>query len=210
LEIKLIKSCSYNQHEILKNILSLCNLDKFDADLTFGNGSFYKDIPEPDYKFDIDPNAKQHNNVILADSANIPLETKSLKSLVFDPPFMTYVKSGRTGNGNMIMAKRFGGYWRYDELEEHYKNTIIEAHRLLIEKGVMVFKCQDIVHNHKLHPTHIFIHEWIENLFRLKDLFVLTAKNRMAIPQTKGTATKVQKHARVHHSYFLVLERLKD
>ena len=202
----MIKSCQYNQSEILQNIMALCKIDVFDADITYGNGTFYKDIPQPKLKFDIDP---QVDDVVNASSVDLPIVDGSLKSLVFDPPFMTYVRAGRSGNGNMIMAKRFGGYWHYNELEEHYKATLKESARILDSKGIMVFKCQDIVHNHKLHPTHIFVTDWMREWFRLKDLFVLAAKTRMPIPQKVGEKKKVQKHARIHHSYFMVLERNK-
>ena len=49
---------------------------------------------------------------------------------------------------------------------------------------------------------------WADGLFRLKDLFILPAKSRMPIPQQKGTKKKVQKHARIFHSYFMVLEKI--
>ena len=102
------------------------------------------------------------------------------------------------------MSKRFGGYYTYQELEFHYQNTLKEVYRVLKPKGVFVFKCQDIVHNHKLHATHLNIIQWADKLFRLKDLFLLVKSHRMPSPQ-KGT----QKHARIFHSYFLVLESLK-
>ena len=200
----MIRSCEYDQSVILKNIMELCGVYQFDADISYGNGAFYKNIPQPRLKFDIDP---QLDGVTEACSTNLPIDDASLQSLVFDPPFMTYVRSGRSGNGSMIMAKRFGGYWRYDELEDHYRGTLEESARVLRRKGAMVFKCQDIVHNHKLHPTHIFITEWMKPWFRLKDLYVLAAKNRMPIPQKAGEKKKVQRHARIHHSYFMVLER---
>lgn len=202
----MIRSVYYNQDEILKSILSLNNLSGFDADVTYGNGSFYKNIPEPKCKCDISP---QLPGVIECDSANLDwCKDNQLGSVVFDPPFLTYVRAAREGNGNMVMAKRFGGYWRYDELENHYKSTINEAARVLKKKGLMIFKCQDIIHNHKMHCTHLNVINWSSGLFRLKDLFILPAKSRMAIPQQEGTKKKVQKHARIFHSYFLVLEKL--
>lgn len=203
----MIKTVSDDQNEIIASIMQLSGIGRFDVDLTFGNGVFWKKFEKPLMCFDIDP---QQQSVIKADSTKVPLPTASVNSIMFDPPFVTYVRAGRNGNGNMVMANRFGGYWRYDELERHYKDTIAEAYRLLKPKGIFVFKCQDIVHNHKLHPTHIFIMDWAKQFFRLKDLFVLTAKHRMAIPQQKNAAPKTQKHARIHHSYFMVLERLKD
>ena len=201
----MIRSVYYDQTEILKSIMELCNIERFCADVTYGNGKFYSDIPEPVHKFDISP---QVPNVIEACSTWLPLPIHSIKSLVFDPPFLTYVRAAREGNGNMIMAKRFGGYWRYDELEKHYRDTLRESHRVLEKKGIMIFKCQDIIHNHKMHCTHLNVMEWSKGLFRLKDLFILPAKSRMPIPQQEGTKKKVQKHARIFHSYFMVLEKI--
>lgn len=198
----MIKSISYDQREIIANILQLCDLENFHADLTYGNGGFYKNLPKPTYYFDID---HQSDDVVKANSTDIPLPDCSLKSIMFDPPFLTYVKSCREHGS--IMSGRFGGYWTYQELTDHYVETIIESHRLLEKKGILVIKCQDIVHNHKLHPTHINIVNWAEGLFRLKDMFILAAKHRMAIPPTEGHAKKVQRHARIHHSYFMVFEK---
>tara|TARA_R110000772_G_scaffold157499_3_gene268681 strand:+ start:983 stop:1591 length:609 start_codon:yes stop_codon:yes gene_type:complete len=202
----MIRSVYYDQIEILKSIMELCGIERFCVDASYGNGKFYDNdtIREPKHAFDIDPQtiAKQ------GCSTNLPLAKESVNSFVFDPPFLTYIRAAREGNGNMIMAKRFGGYWRYDELEKHYRETLTEAHRVLDKKGIMVFKCQDIIHNHKMHCTHMNVMEWSKGLFRLKDLFILPAKSRMAIPQQKGTKKKVQKHARIFHSYFMVLEKI--
>jgi hypothetical protein len=198
-----IPSFSYDQHEILKNILVLSDLKVFDADLSYGNGKFYTDIPAPSLRFDVDP---QVEGVVKASSDSIPLPGNCMNSIVFDPPFLTYVKQAR--DHNSIMAKRFGGYWRYDELEDHYRGTLKEAHRLLSKKGIMVFKCQDIIHNHKMHSTHINVVSWSKGLFRLKDMFILGAKHRIPMPEQEGVKKKVQKHARVFHSYFMVLEKI--
>lgn len=199
----MISSGNFDQIEILKSIMSLCCIDRLCADLTYGNGKFYGNIEPPLLKFDISP---QVDGVIKSCSTKVPVKDSSLKSVVFDHPFLTYVKNAREHNS--IMAKRFGGYWRYDELEEHYKNTIKEAHRVIDKKGILIFKCQDIIHNHKMHSTHINIVKWSEGLFRLKDLFVLPAKSRMPMPEKKGIKKRVQKHARIFHSYFMVLEKL--
>lgn len=199
----MIRSVEYSQTDILKSIMSLEQIERFDADISYGNGKFYQDIPEPLHVFDIDP---QSDHVVQASSTDLPCDDQAFGSIVFDPPFLTYVKAAR--DHNSIMAKRFGGYWRYDELEQHYKETLVEAHRVLKKKGVLVFKCQDIIHNHKMHPTHINVVNWANGLFRLKDLFILPAKHRMPIPEQKGMKKKQQKHARIFHSYFLVLQKL--
>lgn len=198
------RSVSHDQHEILEWIKHLHCPDGFEVDATWGNGSFYKCPTQwPAKRFDIDPT---RNHCETACSTSLPLGDSSVSSIVFDPPFLTYVRSARTGNGNMVMAKRFAGYWRYDELEHHYRKSLEEFRRVLAPKGIVVFKCQDIVHNHRLHSTHMNVAIWGAELgFRVKDNFILSAKHRMPRPNRKGPA----KHARIHHSHFLVLELLK-
>ena len=198
-----IRSVYDDQHEIIRSIMALNSIDCFDVDLTYGNGKFWVDIPQPKNCFDIDP---LFEYVVKASSVAIPLSDCSVKSIIFDPPFLTYIKQGREHNS--IMGKRFSGYWSYSELQEHYTKTIFDAHRVLAKKGVLVIKCQDIIHNHALHPTHINITEWAKNKFRLKDLFILTAKHRLPMPQKQNEKMRVQKHARVFHSYFMVLEKI--
>jgi len=169
--------------------------------MTYGKGGFWKELPTPQLKFDIDP---QFQFVTKASSVSLPLAKESLQSAVFDPPFLTYVRAGRSGNGSMIMSNAFSGYWKYEELKDHYIGTLKEATRVLVMKGVLIFKCQDIIHNHSMHCTHANVINWAaEEGFALEDLFVLAAKSRLPAPNRVGT----QKHARIFHSYFLVLRK---
>lgn len=187
--------------EILSAIMQLHCPEGFECDLTFGNGSFWKRLPRPRLCYDITP---LQDGVQKADSRLLPLNPGSISNCVFDPPFLTYVRNGRGHkDGKVAMTARFGGYYTYEELEDHYRDTISEAYRVLKPRGKMIFKCQDIIHNHKMHCTHVRVIQMAEiEGFRLADLFVLPAKHRMPGPQ-KGK----QRHARIFHSYFLVLER---
>ena len=191
-----------NQHDILAAIVALHCPEGFDADITYGNGQFWKGpVPKPPHCFDLEP---LEDGVMMASSVSLPVTDECWGSVVFDPPFLTYVKAGRQHkDGKVKMTQRFGGYWTYQELAEHYQGTLQECRRVLRKKGVLVVKCQDIIHNHRMHATHVNVVNWAEQYgFRLKDLFVLPAKHRMPSPQ-KGT----QRHARIHHSYFLVTEK---
>ena len=125
----IIRSVSSSQEEILCNIMKLHCPDGFECDVTYGNGGFWKNISEPLMKFDIEP---LKDGVVKACSTNLPLSSDYLHNMVFDPPFLTYIKAGR--NHGSVMAKRFGGYWKYDELAEHYKGTLAEAQRVLQKK----------------------------------------------------------------------------
>ncbi len=197
----LIRSTSTDQDEILLAIEKLYTNSGFQCDISYGNGSFYKNVKAPHFRFDIDP---QQQGVSKASSENLPIPDNYFQNVVFDPPFLTYVRAAREGNGKMVMANRFGGYWTYSELTNHYQNTLKECARILQKKGVLIFKCQDIIHNHKMHCTHLNVVKWAESYgFELCDLFVLVANKRMPSPNREGT----QKHARIFHSYFLVLRK---
>lgn len=199
-----VRSIYFTQKEILDAIERLHLPGGFEADCTYGNGMFYRGRAHPRFKFDIQP---LFDDVVGACSSKLPIDSASIGSLMFDPPFLTYVKAGRDHKGGKVqMTARFGGDWSYDDLSAHYGSTVSEAARVLRAGGVFVVKCQDIIHNHRMHCTHAMVIDMaITSGFRLKDLFVLAAKHRMPGPQ-KGR----QKHARIFHSYFLVFERLKD
>lgn len=198
-----IRSVCETNTEVLQSIKELHCPQGFECDLTYGNGAFWKSIDKPSKCYDLTP---LEPGVIQADSRSLPLPDLALSNCVFDPPFLTYVKDGRQHKGGKVaMTARFGGYYRYDELEAHYQGTLREAWRVLKVGGVLVFKCQDIIHNHRMHCTHAKVIQWAEaSGFRLLDLFVLPAKSRMPGPQ-KGQ----QRHARIWHSYFLVFQKQK-
>jgi len=199
--MSVIRSLYDSQDAILSGIQELYLPDGYQCDITFGNGAFWKNLSQPELRFDISP---QVSGVIAATSTNLPLRNESIQNIVFDPPFLTYIRNDRTGNGKMIMAQRFSGYWTYQELQDHYSQTLLECYRVLQKKGLLIFKCQDIVHNHRFHPTHVNVIMWAQDVgFRLKDMFVLAAKHRLPAPNRAGK----QKHARIFHSYFLVLEK---
>lgn len=199
--MSVLRSVCATNAEALAAIQKLHVPSGFEADVTFGNGGFWRDGVEPQLKFDLQP---LRSDVVAADSRRLPLKAESVGSIVFDPPFLTYVRAGRSGNGAMRMAQRFSGYWTLAELKDHYQESISEAYRVLKRGGVYVFKCQDIIHNHRLFCTHAAVISWAESEgFRLRDLITLVAAHRMPAPNRRGT----QRHTRIFHSYFLVFER---
>lgn len=192
---ELIKSVSYNQDEIIRNILKLhVGSDVFDCDPTYSKGVFYRSIPEPKYKFDLVPQA---DGVIQADARELPLPDKSIKSIMFDPPFLA-----TSGAGSKI-KDRFGHYKTMYDLWEFYKDAIREFYRVLAPGGILVFKCQDTVDRGKNYFSHVEIMNMaVAYGFYPKDMFILLAEHRM--PQWN---MKKQVHARKYHSYFWVFEK---
>jgi hypothetical protein len=105
------------------------------------------------------------------------------------------------------MNGRFSGYWTYQKLLADYSAAISEAFRILKPGGIFVFKVQDCVHNHALQATHCRV--WLlaeKKGFRLQDLFVLVAPNRLTT-RAASHGRQTQRHARVFHCFFLVFEK---
>ena len=200
----MIKSISYTQEEIIKNILELHSKDnKIDCDPTYSKGCFYKntDIEEPIYKYDINP---QMEGVIKANAEKLPLLDCSLNTIIFDPPFLATTGSSlnKADNSNII-NKRFGVYDNEMSLFKFYKNAMKEFYRVLKPDGILIFKCQDKVSSGKQYFSHCFIYNTAIDLgFYPVDLFILLSKNRIIAKWQQN-----QKHARKYHSYFWVLKK---
>ena len=190
-----IKSIAWNQEDIIRSITTLYCPDGFDCDPTYSKGQFYKTIPKPRLRFDIEP---ETDDCVAADCRHLPLEGESLNTLMFDPPF---VAAQPTGEATGIITKRFGYYKNVQtELWGMYHEALKEFYRVLKVGGVLVVKCQDTVDSGKQCLSHVEIINTALMLgFYPKDLFILLARNRL-IGDTHGN----QQHARKYHSYFIV------
>ena len=200
----LLKNISYDQSEIIRNILSLhVPGGKIDCDPTFSIGGFYRGtgIEAPALRFDIVP---QSEGVEQADARHLPLEDESISCMMFDPPFLaTTGKSLREGKGNII-NRRFGVFSSEDELFRFYRTALAEAHRVLKPDGILIFKCQDKVSSGKQYWGHAFVmNEAIKEGFYPLDLFILLAKTRLVA----DWQAKNQKHARKFASFFWVFKK---
>lgn len=190
----IIKSISFDQTEILQNIIEL-HTGPIECDVCYGSGCFYKKIPKPKYCFDIVP---QKPGVIAADVCNLPLKDGCLNSIILDPPFMAHTGPGAT------LKERFGELGgTIKDLWNFYFRAMCEIHRVLTPGGWLIFKCQDGVLSGVNNFTHIEICNQARSLgFKPVDLFILLAKHRMTSPNHK-----VQRHARKFHSYFWVFKK---
>lgn len=187
----MIQSISYSQDEILQNIITLHCPGGFELDPTYGSGNFYKKIPRPKFCFDLYP---KFDFVQQADCRDIPVEKCSISSIIFDPPFIH--APGR----NSIMGKQFGGYKSQAEIYELYWRSMRCFDKILGPKGILVFKCQDIIESGKQVMNHCLVYNMALAMdWKVLDLFILLSKNRI-----KGFNHKRQLHARKFHSYFWV------
>lgn len=189
----LIRSISYDQQEIINNILKLYNNSQsIDFDPCYNLGMFYKDnkVCAPRFKSDINPLMP---GVEKLDVQFLPFEDK-FKCIIFDPPFIV---SGKTGK----MAQRYGAFESVNDLKEFYINSFFSLQRALKKKGLLIVKCQDFVNGRR---NYIMLN-YVLNLardfnFKVLDLFILLSK-------TRPTRIKHQQHARKYHSYFIVLKK---
>lgn len=189
-----IKSISFSQEEILQSIVTL-HTGPIQADVTFGSGCFYKNLPRPEFCFDLVPRVL---GVIPADVCRLPVKSGCLHSVMFDPPFLI-----KTGPGAKL-KERFGSQvGNIKDLWNFYFKAMFEIQRVLVPGGWLIFKCQDGVLSGVNNFTHVEVCMQARALGLIAvDLFILLAKHRMTDP-----THRVQKHARKFHSYFWVFKK---
>lgn len=193
----MIKSIGHNQEEIINNILTLHNHGRsIDFDPCYNVGGFYKSgvVAVPRIKSDIKPLS---SGVLKLDVRDLPFISGSIKSVIFDPPFL--VSSGRT---KIKMCQHYGSFESLNELKRFYQESLISLQRVLKHGGLLIFKCQDFVHARQQNLILPYIYEQARELnFAVRDLFILLANSRI-----KDPSIKKQQHARKYHCYFLVLK----
>ena len=80
-----VRSVYNSNFEAISNIMTLYKIDQFDLDCTYSRGLFWKNLPPPKIKTDLVPIT---DDTIEADSENLPFECGSMKSTMYDPPFV--------------------------------------------------------------------------------------------------------------------------
>jgi len=201
MEQSVIATVSGDQTKILANIMVLYCPDGFELDPTYSKGVFYKDILEPKYKFDLNP---QLPGVEQCDCRSLPFPDASISNIVFDPPFVAGLgKEGKPG----IIRTRFGSFKNIQkELWGFYEESLKEFYRILKDGGILVFKCQDTISGGLQYLSHVeIVNQAVSGGFYPLDLFILVAASRLMSPNMA-----VQQHARKFHSYFLVFRKEKS
>lgn len=202
---KPIKSVYHSNFDAIKSIMELYEIEQFDLDCTYSKGTFWKNLPSPKIKCDITP---LHDDVIQANSENLPFPENSMGSIMYDPPFLIAGKTYKDNKeGSSVIAKRFVCYTTFTDLKRNYYRSLKELHRVCKNDGYVVFKCQDTVSGGKNHFTHNMVMEMALDLgFYPRDLFILTAKMRI---NSFGGRWSKQHHARKYHSYFWIFQKSK-
>lgn len=173
------------------------------ADVTFGRGVFWKQIPKDEFLlFPSDLNTG-------VDCRKLPYQSGSIDCVVFDPPYM-HTPGGTAHVGH----QNYEGYYRnnaangstakyHEAVLELYFQAADEALRVLRNDGIYIVKCQDEVCANQQRLTHVeIINELAAKGFVVEDLFVLMRTNRPGVSRVIN-----QVHARKNHSYFLVFRK---
>ncbi len=174
------------------------------ADVTYGNGVFWKQIPKKKFKL-FTTDLKDG-----VDCRNLPYGTSSLDAVVFDPPYMhtpggtahvnhqnyeNYYANNIASNG---ITKKY-----HDAVLELYFQTAEEVFRVLRADGIFIVKCQDEVCANQQRLTHVeVINDYAHRGFIIEDMFVLMRTNKPGVSRLLR-----QVHARKNHSYFLVFRK---
>lgn len=194
-----VKSISNNEDDILLGIMQLHNEGRpFCVDVTYNVGSLYRTgrVPKPALKFDIVPQAP---GVQYADVRQLPLQSNSIRSVLFDPPFM-FNPHGTALTKNAA-AERFTMFKDWDDLVLTYKGALKEFCRVLTPGGIIVFKCQDYT-DAKTTMTHCLVYQWaLEYGLYAKDILIRYRDNGPAYNPALN-----QKHARKFHSYWWIFQ----
>jgi len=184
--------------------LKLYNLERFEVDPCYSKGNFYKGkVPQPKHCFDIEP---KHPDVIKSDAREIDFLPNSVKSIIYDPPFLATKgpSLGLADASNQIL-KRFSVFPTEPELFKFYWQCLKHFYEILTPGGFLVVNCQDKISSGKQYFSHIYIHNMAFELgFYPKDLFILHNKSKVI-----GKWAGNQVHAWKFHSYFLVFEKRK-
>ena len=182
------------------------------ADVTYGRGAFWTKVPPGRYE------VRATDLATGTDCRKLPYDDASIDCVVLDPPYMEgfYRRSAGhlAGSGSHAAfrdrystgAATDGGPKYHAAVTALYADAGREARRVLVDRGVLIVKCQDEVSANKQRLTHVEIIKDYESIgLYTKDLFILVRQNRPAVSRLKK-----QVHARKNHSYFLVFIKLPE
>lgn len=211
----IIKNISFDQSEILYNIMQLHNEGKpFDCDMTASELKFYEgrgkgatyNIPLPKILFDVYPQDERVQKIVPFEK--LPLEDGSIHSIICDLPFVISPKNCKSvkehKEGANLISNRFSSFYPMEELIENIYWWIKECYRVLDNNGILVWKMQSTVSGGRQVWAVPFSFLCADKTgFYAKDEFILEAKARL-IADSK---IKKQCHARKYTSTFWVFQK---
>ena len=209
-----IKNISFDQSEILWNIMQLYNNgEPFDCDMTASELKFYGErkgykysIPEPKILFDVFP--KQEKIKKIEPYGKLPLEDSSVNSIVVDLPFVVSPPEAPSAknpkDGSCLIFNRFHGFYPVDDLYSTYMHWIAECSRVIKPNGIIIWKSQSTISGGVSHNVEEWSFMCAQKFgLSMEDKFILEAKARLI----SSGKIKKQQHARKYTSVFMVFKK---
>lgn len=227
-----VRTVSYDQQEILHNILDMYSIPEITADITYSCGNFYNTIdgdkftdpkeeakrekkrkayanakyrvPQPKHKFDIYPQTEM--TVKIDKLSPIPMPDSSCKCVVYDPPFIISPNEAPSAKnpkeGSNIIQKRFASFYPVAELLDTYHFHMKELYRMTEDGGYVIVKTQPTVTGGKQLNSPEYL--WLVGESLGFDMLdkFVLVANNRVIGKVKS-----QQHARRFESYFLVFRK---
>jgi tRNA G10 N-methylase Trm11 len=168
------------------------------ADVTYGEGVFWKNIDLKKYKFfksDIQtcPEASY-------DFRDLPYASESMDVVVLDPPYAHNPGKTFMINHTYKNIETTTGMYHKDIIKM-YEDGMVEAKRILKKNGRLWVKCKDEIETSKQRWSHIEIYNIAIKLeLYPKDLFIFVQNSKPYVQK------KEQQHARKNHSYLWIFE----
>ena len=197
-----ILSVANSDTEMLENINQIyLENNGIELDPTYSKGVFYKRFKNPKIKTDLYPITK---DTIQMDSRKLEFNNDSIKSIMFDPPFLF---RNQKSDNNDKMCNRFSSFKTFQEMLNMYNDSLKEFYRVIKKNGTLIFKCQDMTGGSGSKPffcSHNKIINMAEEIgFILKDIGITVSKRRII------RDAKEQGCFRKIHCYFLIFKKCK-
>lgn len=189
----------HDQREILSAIMRLHNKGfVFQLDPMYNQGTMYPAGALPEYRFDIKPRVP---GVVAADARALPLAGSCISSMVLDPPWLIHAAGGDK------MTDRFGSLPTKQALIDLTSSLLREGYRVLMQDGLLVFKCQDFIHDRRKFFFSLIVQNYALELgFNPIDHFILLAKSRMR--DTRDRCISYASHS--WHTHFFVFRKKRS
>lgn len=198
-----IKNISFDQSEILWNIMQLYNNgEPFELDITASELKFYGkrngyayEIPVPKILMDVYP--MREDIIKIMPFEPLPLEDNLISSCVSDLPFVCSPKNCKSvrekKEGANMISNRFSSWYPMMEGVENIYYWMGECARVLKDDGILIWKMMDSVSGGISWPLSEFSMLCADyfGLYTI-DHFILEAKSRLV----SSSKIKKQQHAR--------------
>lgn len=173
-------------------------------DATVNSGRFWRGSTRPVIGMDIDG---RHRPDLVGDNMAMPFRNGTFDVVVYDPPHIP--NQGRDKKKDF--STRFGLTARSSKVHSYsfthtFPPFLSEAFRVLTDKGILLCKITDYIHNHRYQWAHVELIAAAQEIgLRPCDCIVKIRKGPIVDPKWKRAH-----HSRRQHCYWLIFRKSKS